>query len=56
MNQVEGAVNEGGRKPSIWDTFSRTPGPLGLTIYHARTHVHGVWSVLHEILYISDEM
>lgn len=53
MNQVEGAVNEGGRKPSIWDTFSRIPGPLGLTIYHARNHV---WSVLHEILYISDEM
>jgi len=24
--QIEGAVNEGGRGPSIWDTFSRTPG------------------------------
>ena len=24
--QVEGAVNEGGRGPSIWDTFSHTPG------------------------------
>ena len=24
--QVEGAVNEDGRKPSIWDTFSHTPG------------------------------
>jgi len=24
--QVEGAVNEDGRGPSIWDTFSRTPG------------------------------
>lgn len=23
--QVEGAVREGGRGPSIWDTFSRTP-------------------------------
>jgi len=24
--QIEGAVNEGGRKPSIWDVFSHTPG------------------------------
>jgi beta-glucosidase len=24
--QIEGAVNEGGRKPSVWDTFSHTPG------------------------------
>jgi len=24
--QIEGAVNEGGRGPSIWDTFSHTPG------------------------------
>ncbi|MEX3099663.1 MULTISPECIES: GH1 family beta-glucosidase [unclassified Streptomyces] len=24
--QIEGAVREGGRTPSIWDTFSRTPG------------------------------
>ena len=24
--QVEGAVKEGGRSPSIWDTFSHTPG------------------------------
>jgi len=24
--QIEGAVNEGGRGPSIWDTFCRTPG------------------------------
>ncbi len=24
--QVEGAVSEDGRKPSIWDTFSHTPG------------------------------
>lgn len=24
--QVEGAVHEGGRGPSIWDTFSHTPG------------------------------
>ena len=24
--QIEGAVAEGGRGPSIWDTFSHTPG------------------------------
>jgi beta-glucosidase len=24
--QIEGAVNEDGRKPSVWDTFSHTPG------------------------------
>ena len=24
--QIEGAVSEDGRRPSIWDTFSRTPG------------------------------
>ncbi len=24
--QIEGAVEEGGRKPSVWDTFSATPG------------------------------
>jgi beta-glucosidase len=26
--QVEGAVNEGGRGASIWDTFSHTPGKI----------------------------
>lgn len=26
--QVEGGVNEGGRGPSIWDTFSHTPGKV----------------------------
>ncbi|MCX4581973.1 GH1 family beta-glucosidase [Streptomyces sp. NBC_01481] len=26
--QIEGAVREGGRTPSIWDTFSRTPGKV----------------------------
>ena len=26
--QVEGAVTEGGRGPSIWDTFSHTPGKV----------------------------
>ena len=24
--QIEDAANEGGRKPSIWDTFLHTPG------------------------------
>ena len=24
--QIEGAANEGGRSPSIWDTFSHTVG------------------------------
>jgi beta-glucosidase len=27
--QVEGAVHEDGRGPSIWDTFSHTPGKIG---------------------------
>jgi beta-glucosidase len=26
--QVEGAINEGGRQPSIWDTFSAIPGKV----------------------------
>jgi beta-glucosidase len=26
--QIEGAVDEGGRGPSIWDTFSRVPGAV----------------------------
>jgi beta-glucosidase len=26
--QVEGAVNEDGRGPSVWDTFSHTPGKI----------------------------
>lgn len=26
--QIEGAVTEGGRAPSIWDTFSHTPGRI----------------------------
>ncbi|OLT61617.1 GH1 family beta-glucosidase [Moorena bouillonii] len=26
--QIEGAASEGGRKPSVWDTFSRIPGKV----------------------------
>ena len=26
--QIEGAVSEGGRSPSIWDAFSHTPGKV----------------------------
>src|SRR5262245_62866724 len=26
--QIEGAVNEGGRAPSIWDEFTHTPGKI----------------------------
>ncbi|HWB37471.1 MAG TPA: family 1 glycosylhydrolase, partial [Rugosimonospora sp.] len=26
--QIEGAAAEGGRTPSIWDTFSHTPGRI----------------------------
>ena len=26
--QIEGAVREQGRRPSIWDTFSRKPGAV----------------------------
>lgn len=31
--QIEGAVHEDGRKPSVWDTFSHTPGKT----YHGET-------------------
>jgi beta-glucosidase len=42
--QVEGAVNEGGRGPSIWDTFSHTPGKTtnGDTGDVASQHYHRV--------------
>jgi beta-glucosidase len=40
--QIEGAVNEGGRSPSIWDTFSHTPGKVqgGETGDVADDHYH----------------
>jgi len=40
--QVEGAVNEDGRGPSIWDTFSHTPGKIknGDTGDVANDHYH----------------
>jgi beta-glucosidase len=40
--QVEGAVNEDGRLPSVWDTFSRTPGKTvaGATGDVATDHYH----------------
>jgi len=40
--QIEGAVDEGGRGPSIWDTFSHTPGKTarGDTGDEACDHYH----------------
>jgi beta-glucosidase len=40
--QIEGAVHEGGRSPSIWDTFSHTPGAVfdGHTGDVADDHYH----------------
>jgi beta-glucosidase len=40
--QIEGAVSEGGRGPSIWDTFSHTPGAVlnGETGDVADDHYH----------------
>jgi beta-glucosidase len=40
--QVEGAVSEDGRGPSIWDTFAHTPGKTsnGETGDHAVDHYH----------------
>ncbi|HEY0240143.1 MAG TPA: family 1 glycosylhydrolase, partial [Friedmanniella sp.] len=42
--QIEGAVAEGGRGPSIWDTFSRRPGAVlnGDTGDVAADHYHRV--------------
>src|SRR5687768_8088985 len=40
--QIEGAVDEGGRTPSIWDTFAATPGKIqdGDTGAVADDHYH----------------
>jgi len=40
--QIEGAVHEDGRLPSIWDTFSATPGKVlaGDTGEFACDHYH----------------
>ena len=40
--QIEGAVHEGGRKPSIWDSFAHTPGAIadGTTGDVADDHYH----------------
>ena len=42
--QIEGAVDEDGRGPSIWDTFSRTPGAVlhGHTGDRGTDHYHRV--------------
>ena len=42
--QIEGAVDEDGRRPSIWDTFSHTPGRIltGETGDRACDHYHRV--------------
>src|SRR6184192_2217221 len=42
--QIEGAVHEDGRGPSIWDTFSHTPGKVrnGDTGDVAADHYHRV--------------
>jgi beta-glucosidase len=42
--QIEGGVHEGGRGPSIWDTFSHTPGAIlnGDTGDVAADHFHRV--------------
>lgn len=40
--QIEGAIHEGGKSPSIWDTFSHTPGKIagGHTGDEACDHYH----------------
>lgn len=40
--QIEGGASEGGRKPSVWDTFSQTPGRVlnGATGAVACDHYH----------------
>lgn len=50
--QIEGAVNEGGRAPSIWDTFSHSPGAIrnGDTGDVACDHYHR-WETDFDIAY-----
>ena len=38
--QIEGAVNEDGRGPSIWDIFSHTPGKIGDSTNADRANDH----------------
>jgi beta-glucosidase len=38
--QIEGAVNEDGRGPSIWDTFAHTPGKVDDGSKGDRAHDH----------------
>jgi beta-glucosidase len=38
--QIEGAVHEDGRGPSIWDTFSHTPGKIGDSTNADRANDH----------------
>src|SRR5438445_5210738 len=45
--QIEGAVNEGGRGPSIWDRFSHTPGTIS-------DHSNGDTAADHYHLYKED--
>ena len=33
-SQVEGAATEGGRGPSVWDTFSKGAGDTAIDFYH----------------------
>lgn len=32
--QIEGGAKEGGRGPSIWDTFSKGAGDVAIDFYH----------------------
>src|SRR5271169_2343898 len=40
--QIEGAVDQDGRRPSIWDTFAHTPGKIedGSNADRANDHYH----------------